>query len=79
MIDKDKTLTVGTLLAMLADGRITRDTPIAIFNPGPDTLVGLIALELLTFDDGARAVTLYPGQPCAKLNDIVSSSEVFPG
>jgi hypothetical protein len=77
MINKDKTLTVGDLLKMLADGRVTVDMPIAVFHRSPDCMVGVVAVEIVTYDDGGKALTVYTGEPCASLNDIASSAEVY--
>ena len=79
MINKNKTLTVGHLLQMLADGRITVDTPVAFLthsNTHSD-IRGIVATELMFFKNGEKAVVFSSGDCCASTDEIVSTSEVF--
>lgn len=78
MINKDKTITVAELLAILADGRISPDMPIAVYRSHPDCLVGHVATEILTLADGSKLLTFYTGEPVASLSNIESAAEVFP-
>lgn len=86
MINKDKTLTVGDLLKMLANGRVTVDMPIAVFHNTDDFeascgvsnyMVGIVAVEIITFDDDSKGLTIYTGEPCADLSKACSAAEVF--
>lgn len=77
MINKDKTLTVGDLLKMLANGRVTVDMPVAIFLDHPCCMVGITAVEIITFDDDSKGLTIYTGEPCADLSRACSAAEVF--
>ena len=78
MIDKSKTLTVGELLAILADGRISPDMPIVILDEGLGCLRGVPAVEIITMKDGSRALTVAQYDTCGQTDDIESTSEVFP-
>lgn len=78
MINKDRTVTVAELLAILADGRITPDMPIAIWDSATGTIRGINAFEIHTFKDGSKALTFFDGAVCARIEDAVSAAEVFP-
>lgn len=77
MINKDKTVTVAELMSALADGRITMDMPIAIYD-AEGAIRGVNAFELQTMKDGAKCLTFFVGAPCASVSDVESTSEVFP-
>lgn len=79
MINKDKTLTVGNILQMLADGRITVDTPVAFltYSNTHTDIRGVVATELVHFKNGEKAVVFSSGDCCASTDEIMSTSEVF--
>ncbi len=78
MVNKDKTFTVGELLKMLADGRITPEMPLAVWDSNRGVVRGVNALEIHSYKDGSKALTFFEGEPCADISNCVSSSEVFP-
>lgn len=74
---KDHTITLGKLRAILADGRLEDGMPLTIYAPNGDRL-GMEAVELLTLEDGTRAISFYSGRnPVVGDRDVVSVSEVF--
>lgn len=75
MINKDKTLTVGDLLKMLADGRVTVDMPVAVLCG--NSVTGIVAAEIVTFQDESKGFLVYTGQPCESVINIASSAEIF--
>ncbi len=77
-VNKDNTFTVGELLKMLADGRVTPDMPLAVWDHEQGAVRGFNALEIHTYKDGSKALTFFEGAPCADIKDCESSSEVFP-
>lgn len=77
MINKANTFTVAELLKMLADGRVTPDMPITIFCD-PNRMVGCSSTEIVTYKDGSKSLTFYPGKSCARVEDINTTAEVFP-
>jgi hypothetical protein len=82
MVNKDKTITVGDLLKMLADGRVTPDMPLGAVvcdgSKGAVPVRGIIACELYNYKDGSKAVALYASDPCGDTKDVESASELFP-
>lgn len=78
MINKDKTVTVAELLAILADGRITTDMPIMVYDHEAGIMRGVNAFEIYTMKDGSKGLVFYSGAFCAALDDAESCSEVFP-
>ncbi len=78
MVNKDKTVTVAELLAILADGRISPDMPIAIWDNASGTIRGVNAFEIQTFKDGSKALTFFDGAVCAEIKDVETTAEVFP-
>jgi hypothetical protein len=78
MINRDETITIGTLLKMLADGRITADMPVTFYDNYSGTVHGIQAVEIHTYKDGSQAVNIFDGAQCAFIEDCVSTSEVFP-
>jgi hypothetical protein len=75
MVNKDNTITVAELMKMLADGRITPETPITFYEDNPR---GFVALELHTYKDGSKALCFFSGIEVSDCSDIVGISEVFP-
>lgn len=77
MMNNDKTITVSDLLKMLSDNRVTVDMPIAVFRTRPDCLVGIVAVEIFTYEDGSKSLVVSTGEPCASLNGVESAAEVY--
>jgi hypothetical protein len=78
MVNKSKTVSVDTLLAVLKDGRINPDMPLAIYDSVTGTLRGVIAFEIQTHSDGTQTLTIFDGMQIADCHTLESSSEVFP-
>lgn len=78
MINKDKTLTVAELLAILADGRITPDMPLSIYDNATGTIRGIQAFEIHTHKDGSQSLSCFDGPAIADPATLVSAAEVFP-
>lgn len=79
MINKDNTVTVAELLAILANGRVTADMPITTFSERETGCVrGIVAVELYTAKDGSKALVIHSGAVVAWTGDIESAGEVFP-
>lgn len=78
MVNKNNTVTVAELLAILADGRISLDMPIAIWDNASGTIRGVNAFEIQTFTDGSKALTFFDGAVCAEIKNVESTAEVFP-
>lgn len=78
MVNKGNTVTVAELLAILADGRITPDMPIAIWDNATGTIRGVNAFEIQTFKDGSKALTFFDGAVCAEVKNVETTAEVFP-
>ncbi len=77
MVNKNNTITVDTLLAMLKDGRITRDMPLAIWD-NTQGVRGINAVEIHTYKDGTQVLSFFSGASVADIQNCVSTSEVFP-
>ncbi len=78
MVNKDNTITVADLLAMLADGRVTPDMPLAIWDNAEGTVRGINATEIHFYKDGAKVLAFFSGAMVADIKDCVSTAEVFP-
>lgn len=53
-VNKDNTLTVGHLMRALKDGRISEDMPIGVIVYGEIKVLGVVAHEIHTYDDGSK-------------------------
>jgi hypothetical protein len=80
MVNKDNTITVGELMKMLADGRVTMDMSLATWKNGVDTLQGVVSVEIQTYKDGSKVLCFFSdmGADVADIKDCVSTAEVFP-
>lgn len=78
MVDKDNTVTVAMLLSMLADGRVSPDMPIAIWDNMDASVRGVSAVEIHTYKDGSKVLSFFSGAPVADIKNSVSAAEVFP-
>ena len=78
MVNKDNTITVGELMKMLADGRVTMDMPLAIWDNVEGTVRGINATEIHFYKDGSKVLSFFSGAPVSDIKDCVSTAEVFP-
>lgn len=78
MINKDKTMTVAELLAILADRRISPDMPLATYDNATGTIRGIVAFEIHTHKDGSQSLSFFDGAQIADIATLVSTAEVFP-
>lgn len=77
MVNKNNTLTVADLLKMLADGQVTMDMPITIWDSCEGTVRGLNAVEIHTYKDGSKSLSIFEGAPCADIKDVLTTVEVY--
>lgn len=78
MVNKDNTITVAELLSMLADGRVTPDMPLAIWDNAEESVRGVIAVEIHTYKDGSKVLSFFRGAPVSDIKDCTTCAEVFP-
>ena len=78
MINKDNTVTVAELLAILADGRVRPDMPLATYDNATGTIRGIAAFEIHTFKDGSQSLSFFDGVQIADPADLMNAAEVFP-
>ena len=78
MVNKNNTVTVAELLAILQDGRIKPDMPLATYDNTSGTIRGIAAFEIHTFLDGSQALSFFDGVQIADPKDLASCAEVFP-
>lgn len=77
MINKDMTITVGDLLKLLADGRVTVDMPVTFWDSSSGTVRGIAALEIYTYRDGTKAITITDGASVADVKDAAYAGELY--
>lgn len=78
MINKDKTITVADLLKMLADGRVHNRMAVTVWDQENGVSRGVQAVEIHTYEDGSQALSFFLGESCADVDQLSTSSEVFP-
>jgi len=77
MVNKNNTLTVADLMKMLADGQVTIDMPITIWDPYNETVRGISVIEIHVYKNGSKAFSVFEGAPCADIKDVVSAAEIY--
>ncbi len=79
MVNRNNTITVECLLAMLKDGRITPDMPLAIWDNAEGMVRGVHAVEIHTYKDGTKVLSFFmASSPVADIKDCTTAAEVFP-
>ena len=76
-MNKNVTITLGTLRKLLADSQLSDDMPIAIYKGLVADAGGIQAVEVHTMKDGSKAVTFCQSGAVYGVNDIEVAVEVF--
>jgi uncharacterized membrane protein YqgA involved in biofilm formation len=76
-MNKNATITLGTLRKLLADSRLSDDMPVAVYNGLVAHAKGIQAVEVHTMKDGAKAIAFCQGGVVCEVKDIEGAIEVF--
>lgn len=77
MINKDMTITVADLLKLLSDGRVTMDMPVTFWDSASGTVRGIGTIEIFTYRDGTKALTINDGASVADVKDAEYAGELY--